>query len=77
MTIYGSRLLVSSLTPDAVAALKATYRQLPKKLVDFIREQDAGLPPAASAVGRGRLPKLGRDLCPRNAGHSNATQTSY
>lgn len=55
-------MFVSSLTPDAVSALKATYRQLPKKLVDFIRERDAGLPPAASAVARGRLPKLGRPL---------------
>jgi hypothetical protein len=36
---------VSSLTPDAVKALKATYRQLPKKLNNFIREHDASLPP--------------------------------
>jgi hypothetical protein len=34
----------SSLTPDAVAALKAVHRKLPKKLVRFIREHDASLP---------------------------------
>jgi hypothetical protein len=36
---------VSSLTPDAVKALKATHRKLPKKLNNFIREHDASLPP--------------------------------
>jgi hypothetical protein len=35
---------VSSLTPDAVNALKATHRKLPKKINDFIREHDASLP---------------------------------
>jgi len=35
---------MSSLTPDAVRALKQTHRRLPKKLTTFIREHDAGLP---------------------------------
>lgn len=35
---------VSSLTPDAVKALKATHRRLPKKLNSFIRDHDASLP---------------------------------
>ena len=35
---------MSSLTPDAVKALKATHRKLPKKLTSFIREHDASLP---------------------------------
>ena len=35
---------MSSLTPDAVKALKETDRKLPKRLVKFIREQDASLP---------------------------------
>jgi hypothetical protein len=35
---------VSSLTPDAVRALKATHRKLPKKIVSFLREHDAELP---------------------------------
>jgi hypothetical protein len=35
---------MSSLTPDAVKALKATHRKLPKKLNAFIREHDAALP---------------------------------
>jgi hypothetical protein len=34
---------MSSLTPDAVSALKATHRKLPKKLTTFIREHDAAL----------------------------------
>ena len=39
---------MSSLTPDAVKALKATHRKLPKKITSFIREHDA------SAAERGR-----------------------
>jgi hypothetical protein len=35
---------VSSLTPDAVAALKTIHRKLPKRVTDFIREHDASLP---------------------------------
>lgn len=35
---------MSSLTPDAVKALKATHRKLPKKLNAFIREHDEALP---------------------------------
>jgi hypothetical protein len=35
---------MSSLTPDAVKALKATHRKLPRKLNAFIREHDAALP---------------------------------
>jgi hypothetical protein len=35
---------VSSLTPDAVKALKATHRKLPRSLVNFIREHDMSLP---------------------------------
>jgi hypothetical protein len=35
---------VSTLTPDAVEALKRTHRQLPAKLNSFIREYDAALP---------------------------------
>ena len=35
---------VSSLTPEAVKALKATHRKLPKKITSFIREHDASLP---------------------------------
>jgi hypothetical protein len=35
---------MSSLTPNAVKALKATHRKLPKKLTSFIREHDASLP---------------------------------
>lgn len=35
---------MSTLTPGAVEALKATYRRLPHKLTAFIREQDAALP---------------------------------
>jgi hypothetical protein len=35
---------VSSLTPDAVRALKATHRKLPKRIVSFLREHDAELP---------------------------------
>lgn len=35
---------VSSLTPDAVKALKTSHRKLPKKVVAFIREHDAALP---------------------------------
>jgi hypothetical protein len=35
---------VSSLTPDAVDALKRTHRRLPKKVTAFIREYDASMP---------------------------------
>lgn len=35
---------MSSLTPDAVKALKETHRKLPKRITDFIREHDAALP---------------------------------
>jgi hypothetical protein len=35
---------MSSLTPDAVKALKATHRKLPKRISAFIREHDASLP---------------------------------
>jgi len=35
---------VSSLTPEAMKALKATHRKLPKKITSFIREHDASLP---------------------------------
>lgn len=35
---------MSSLTPSAVKALKATHRKLPKKLTTFLREHDAELP---------------------------------
>ena len=42
---------VSSLTPDAVKALKATHRKLPKKLTSFIREHDAAC--------RARSPRTG------------------
>lgn len=35
---------LSSLTPDAVQALKRTHRALPKKLNSFIREFDGALP---------------------------------
>jgi hypothetical protein len=39
---------MSSLTPQAVEALKATHRRLPKKLSSFIREHDAALPAEVS-----------------------------
>jgi hypothetical protein len=39
---------MSSLTPDAVKALKATHRKLPKKLTSFIQEHDASLPAAVA-----------------------------
>ncbi len=35
---------MSSLTPDAVRALKAAHRRLPKSITSFIREHDAALP---------------------------------
>lgn len=35
---------MSSLTPNAVTALKATHRKLPKKVTKFIREHDGSLP---------------------------------
>lgn len=35
---------MSSLTPNAVKALKETHRKLPKKLLNLIREHDASLP---------------------------------
>lgn len=35
---------MSSLTPDAVKALKTTHRKLPKRLTTFIREHDEALP---------------------------------
>lgn len=53
-TIFGSHqglgedlrfpVFVSTLTSDAVQALKRTHRQLPKRLVEFIREYDASMP---------------------------------
>ena len=43
---------LSSLTPDAVEALKRTHRQLPAKLNSFIREFDAGLPEEVQADWR-------------------------
>lgn len=39
---------MSSLTPDAVKALKVTHQKLPKKLNEFIREHDAALPDEVS-----------------------------
>ncbi len=35
---------MSSLTPDALKALKATHQKLPKKFTSLIREHDAALP---------------------------------
>jgi hypothetical protein len=35
---------MSSLTPDAVEALKRIHRRLPKRLTNFIRDHDASLP---------------------------------
>lgn len=35
---------VSSLTPNAVKALKETHRKLPKRITDLIREHDQALP---------------------------------
>lgn len=43
---------VSSLTPEAIEALKRTHRRLPKKLVNFIREYDASLPEEVQANWR-------------------------
>lgn len=43
---------MSSLTPDAVATLKATHRKLPKRLTSFIREHDGALPEAVQGDWR-------------------------
>ncbi len=42
---------MSSLTPDAVKALKQVHRKLPKRITAFIREHDAALPSRVQRTG--------------------------